>query len=71
MLIKLTETHYVAADAIAEVKVYEYSTQVTVIMKDGNKYFCNPNYKESVYAALDRFIAAINAALTSPVSITV
>ncbi len=65
-MIKLSDGCYVAADQIAEVKVNEYASSITVRMKDGIGHNCQPGYREGVYAALDKLIAEINAATATP-----
>lgn len=63
IMIKLSDGCYVAADQIAEVKVNEYSSHITVRTKDGIGHCHEPGYGEGVYAALNRLIAEINAAI--------
>ena len=64
-MIKLSDGCYVAADQIAEVKVNDYSTSITVRTKDGIGHCHEPGYGEGVYTALDRLIAQINAAISN------
>ena len=62
MLIKLSDGCYVAHDQIAEVKVSDYGTHITVRTKDGIGHYHEPAYKQSIYAALDELVAKINSA---------
>lgn len=61
-MIKLSDGCYVAADCIAEVKLNPSSQTITVRTKDGIGHSHSPEYKQSVYAALDDLVAKINAA---------
>jgi ribosome-associated translation inhibitor RaiA len=61
MMIKLSDGCYVAADQIAEVKVSEHRTHITVRTKDGIGHVHEPALGESVYYALDRLVSQINA----------
>lgn len=62
-MIKLSDGCYVSADRIAEVKVSEHRTHITVRMKDGIGHIHEPEYREGVYHALDKLVAQINAAM--------
>lgn len=61
MMIKLSDGCFVAADQIAEVKVSEHRTHITVRTKDGIGHVHEPD-GEGVYMALDKIVAKINAA---------
>lgn len=66
-MIKLSDGRYVAADHIAEVKINPSSQTITVRTKDGIGHSHAPEYKQSVYAALDDLVAKIDAALATQV----
>lgn len=66
MMIKLADGCYISADHIAEVKVHSDSDTITVRTKNGIGHCHFPNRGESVYAASERLIAEINAALQPP-----
>ena len=62
-MIKLSDGCFVAADHIAEVRINQSSQTITVRTKDGIGHCHAPEYKQSVYAALDDLVAKIDAAL--------
>jgi hypothetical protein len=62
-MIKLPDGCYVAAEQIAEVKVNDSRTHITVRTKDGICYCHEPRY--GVYAALNRLVTKINAATSN------
>lgn len=61
-MIKLSDNCYVAAEEIAEIKVSEYGSHITVRMKNGIGHCHKPEYGQGIYAALDALIAKVNAA---------
>ena len=61
-MIKLSDGCYVAADFIAEVKLNSSSQTITVRTKDGIGHSHAPEYKQSVYDALDKLVAEIISA---------
>lgn len=62
MMIKLSDGCYVAADEIAEIKLSEYGSHITVRMKNGIGHSHEPGYRQSPYEALDELVAKVNAA---------
>ena len=62
-MIRISDGCYVAADLIAEIKVNSSSSTITVQTKDGIGHCHSPDYKQTVYAALDALIAEVNSAL--------
>lgn len=62
MMIKLSDGCYVAAEHIAEVTINSSSQTITVRTKAAIGHTHTPDYKQSVYAALDDLVAKINEA---------
>lgn len=62
MMIKLSDGCYVAAEEIAEIHLSSDNIHITVRMKNGIGHCHEPEYGQSVYAALDELIAKVNAA---------
>ncbi|MCY1463772.1 hypothetical protein D9M71_817170 [compost metagenome] len=62
MMIKLSDSRYVAASEIKELSVKQFSGTITVRMKDGDAHTYAPEYRESVYDALDRLVEQVNKA---------
>lgn len=62
MMIKLSDSCWVAADEIAEMAVSEYGDYITVRMKSGVGHCHQPGYRQGVYEALDQLVAKVNAA---------
>lgn len=63
-MIRINDGCYVAADLIAEIKVNSTAGTITVRMKDGIGHCHSPDYKQSVYAALNALIAEVNSAVS-------
>ena len=63
MLIKLSDGCWVSADEIAEVKVNDQSSTITVRMKSGIGHNLNADYGIGVYATADKLIEKINGLL--------
>ena len=59
-MIKLSDGCYVAADQIAEVRINSYANSIVVRTKDGVGHSHHPEYRQSIYVALDELIAKIN-----------
>ncbi len=62
MMIKLSDGCYVAHDQIAEVRINSHADSIVVRTKDGVGHSHAPEYKQSIYAALDELVGKINAA---------
>lgn len=63
-MIQVSEGCYVAADQVAEVKISQSSQTLMIKTKDGSHYSRAPEYRQSVYAALDALVIEIDSALT-------
>lgn len=68
-MIKLSDGCYVNADDIAEITVNEHRTHVTVRTKKGIGHCHEPEWRESVYCALDKLVAKINAATSHEINL--
>ena len=64
-MIRINDGCYVAADQIEEIKLNSSAGTLTVRMKNGVGHCHNPDYKQSVYAALDALVADVNSALST------
>lgn len=61
-MIKISDGYYVAHDQISEVRINAHADGIVVRTKDGIGHLHAPQYKQSIYAALDGMVDKINAA---------
>lgn len=61
MMIKITDSFYVAADHVVRVTA-DSGTGVRITLRDGSTHSVPNDYGKAVYQTMDRLIAEINAA---------
>lgn len=60
-LVQLSDGRWIAVDQIEELRINQSSQTITVRMKNGIGYSHHPEYKQSIYEALDQLAAKVNA----------